>query len=182
MTDPLRTVTNPSEGGTITFLETSEESGGARMVATITLAPGGSVRPHSHRVEERFQCVEGTFRLQLRGTDRPFEPGEFLTAAPHELHGFRNDTDSPATLTVTATPAGDLDRILRTLAGLTRDGLLEPGKPPKHPLAMASLAWRGRYYEPPMPRWLYMPLMAALAPLGKRTCDRLIERYTESPS
>lgn len=178
MTDPLRTVTNPRAGETITFLETSEETGGARMVATITLAPGGSVFPHSHRVEERFECNEGTFRVRLCGTDRLLGPGEVVTVAPHELHGFRNDTDSPAMLTVTATPAGDLDRILRTLAGLTRDGLLEPGKPPKHPLIMASLAWRGRYYEPPMPRWLYMPLMGALAPLGKRACDRTIERYT----
>ena len=52
-----------------------------------------------------------------------------MIAEPYEMHGFRNDTAQPATLKVTATPAGDLDRILRTLSGLSRDGLLVPGKP-----------------------------------------------------
>jgi hypothetical protein len=89
-----------------------------------------------------------------------------MVANPQQMHGFRNDTDLPATLKVTATPAGDLDRILRTLCGLSRDGLLVPGKPPRHPLVMASLAYRGRYYAPPLPRWLYWTPIGGMAPLG----------------
>jgi quercetin dioxygenase-like cupin family protein len=182
MTDPLRSVQNPGTGETITFLETSEETGGVRVVAEVTLEPGGAVVPHSHRVAETFECLDGRFTIHVRGAERPFEPGESVTAAPHDMHGFRNDTDRSATLRVTATPAGDLDRVLRTLAGLSRDGLLVPGRPPRHPLVMASLAWRGRYYEPPLPRWLYMTLMGGLAPFGKTACDRMIERYNQPAS
>jgi hypothetical protein len=70
----------------------------------------------------------------------------------HKMHGFRNDTAQPATLKVPAAPAGELDPILRALSGLSHDGLLVPGKPPQPALAMASLAWRSRYYQPPLQR------------------------------
>ena len=95
-----------------------------------------------------------------------------LAVGPHQLHGFRNDTDIPATLKVTATPAGDLDRVLRTLSGLSRDGLLVPGKPPQHPLAMANLAYRSRYYSPPLPRWLYWTPIGAMAPFAACACRK----------
>jgi quercetin dioxygenase-like cupin family protein len=139
MSDAYRTVDNPGTGETITFVETSEESGGARVVALITLAPGGAVAPHSHRITETFECVEGAFTVHLAGRHMAFPQGECMTTGPHQLHGFRNDTDVPATLKVTATPAGDLDRVLRTLSGLSRDGLLVPGRPPRHPLVIANL-------------------------------------------
>jgi quercetin dioxygenase-like cupin family protein len=125
-----RTVTNTVTGETITFLETSAETGGVRVVAQITLTPGGSVIPHSHRVSESFECLDGSFITHLAGKETEFLPGQRMIAEPHEMHGFRNDTAQPATLKVTATPAGDLDRTLRTLSGLSRDGLLVPGKPP----------------------------------------------------
>jgi quercetin dioxygenase-like cupin family protein len=134
-----RTVTNTVTGETITFLETSAETGGVRVVAEITLTPGGAVIPHSHRVSETFECLDGSFITHLAGNETEFTPGQRMIAKPHEMHGFRNDTAQPAILKVTATPAGDLDRTLRTLCGLSRDGLLMPGKPPRPAFAMASL-------------------------------------------
>jgi quercetin dioxygenase-like cupin family protein len=182
MIDASRTVNNPGTGETITFLETSEESGGTRVVALITLAPGGGVTAHSHRATETFECAEGAFTVHLAGRDTRFSPGESMVAGPHQMHGFRNDTDVPATLKVTATPADDLDRVLRTLCGLSRDGLLVPGKPPPHPLAMANLAYRGRYYCPPLPRWLYWALIGGMSPFGARACDRIMARYNPAPA
>jgi quercetin dioxygenase-like cupin family protein len=179
MSNANRTVSNPGTGETISFLETSAETGGARVVAEITLAPGGVVTPHSHRMAETFECLEGAFLVHLDGRETEFAPGQRMVASPHRMHGFRNVTGRPAALRVTATPGGDLDRILRTLCGLSRDGLLEPGKPPRHPLVMASLAYRGRYYSPPLPRWLYWALIGAAAPFGARACDRMIARYEE---
>ena len=111
-----------------------------------------------------------------------FPPGESVVADPHQMHGFRNDTDVPATLKVTATPADDLDRVLRTLCGLSRDGLLIPGKPPRHPLVMANLAYRGRYYSPPLPRWLYWTLIGGMSPFGARACTRIMARYNPAPA
>jgi quercetin dioxygenase-like cupin family protein len=166
MSNAYRTVVNRGTGETITFVETSEESGGARVVALITLAPGGAVTPHSHQVKETFECVEGVFTVHLGGRDMAFPAGASMAASPHQLHGFRNDTDVPATLKVTATPAGDLDRVLRTLCGLSQDGLLVPGKPPRHPLAM----------EPGLSRPLLLPAAAALALLGPDRRDGTLRR------
>ena len=182
MSDAYRTIDNPSTGETITFVETSEESGGARVVALITLAPGGAVAPHSHRITETFECVEGAFTVHLAGRDMTFPPGENMTTGPHQLHGFRNDTDVPATLKVTATPAGDLDRVLRTLSGLSRDGLLVPGRPPRHPLVMANLAYRGRS----TPRRCHAGLLGTDRRNGTvycaRACDRIMARYNPAPA
>ena len=176
---PSNQVSNPATGETITFLETTSQTGGARVVMDITLDPGGAVTPHSHRVAETFEVLDGTFVVHHAGREAHLEPGEVMVAEPFTLHGFRNDTKRPATVRVIVTPSGDLDRVLRTLAGLARDGRLVPGKPPRDPLLMASLAWRGRYYTPPMPRWLYWPVMGSLAVFGRRAADRAIARYND---
>jgi quercetin dioxygenase-like cupin family protein len=181
MDDGWRTVSNPTSGETFTFLETSEDTGGARVVTLIALRPGGAVAPHSHRLGEKFECVNGTFTAHLDGQDATLSPCQLMIAEPNVMHGFRNDTDWPATVRVTATPAGDFDKIMRTLAGLARDGRLIPGRPPKDPLVMASLAYRGRYYRPPLPRWLYWPLIGGMAALGGRAADRAMARYNQMP-
>ena len=90
-----RTVTNTVTGETITFLETSAETGGVRVVAEITLTPGGSVIPHSHRVSEIFECLDGSFITHLAGKETEFIPGQRMIAEPYEIHGFRNDTAQP---------------------------------------------------------------------------------------
>ena len=175
-----RTVTNTATGETITFLETSAETGGVRVVAEITLVPGGAIVPHSHLCAETFECLDGSFITRLRRQEIELTPGQSMTAEPHDMHGFRNETTQPARLKVTATPALELDRILRTLCGLSRDGLLVPGKPPSVALpTMANFAWRNRYYQPPVPRWLYWMIMGAMAPFGARDCDRMMARYNE---
>lgn len=181
MDDDWRRVSNPVSGETITFLRTSEETGGAEVVMLVSLTPGGAVTPHSHRMAETFECVDGTFTVQLDGRDSTLSAGEVMVANPRVMHGFRNDTDQPATVRVSATPAGDIDKVLRTLAGLARDGLLRPGRPPRNPLLMANLAYRGRYYSPPLPKWLYWPLVSSMAGLGGRAADRAITRYSETP-
>jgi hypothetical protein len=77
-----RTATNTVTGETITFLETSAEAGGVRVVAEITLTPGGSVVPHSHRVSESFECLDGSFITHLAGKETEFLPGQRMIAEP----------------------------------------------------------------------------------------------------
>ncbi len=96
-----RTIVNPASGETVTFLETAEESGGARVVLHIEIAPGGGAAPHAHRYEtEAFEVLAGTVDLQV-GTQRiALAVGETATVSPGTLHGFRNSTAVPATLRV----------------------------------------------------------------------------------
>jgi len=49
------------------------------------------------------------------------EPGGKACSPPGEIHSFSNETDSPPTVRVTATPSGDIERALRTVASATID-------------------------------------------------------------
>ena len=141
MDQTWRTVTNPGAGETFTFLETAQERGGLRVVTLLALDPGGGVSPHSHRQHELFECIDGEVAVHLEGNERTLSEGETLVANPHTMHGLRNHGDSRATLRATVTPAGDFDRLMRTLADLARDGRMVPGRPPRvNPLVMAYLA------------------------------------------
>lgn len=46
--DAWRTIENPTEGVRLNFLETAEETRGARIVMRMVVAPGGGVAPEVH--------------------------------------------------------------------------------------------------------------------------------------
>jgi quercetin dioxygenase-like cupin family protein len=174
-----RTITNPATGEDITFEETSGETVGLRTVMRLTLAPGGAVQAHSHRSEETFECTDGQLDFVVDGKALRLEAGATISAPPGRIHSFRNTTDTAATVRVTVTPAGDIERSLRTVFALVREGRLTPGKPPKDPLIMARLVIPDHVYLPPLPRPLYWPLMYTLAALGGRRADTAIARYAD---
>ncbi len=167
MSDAYRTVGNPGTGETITILETSEESGGARVVALITLAPGGAVTPHSHRIRETFECVEGAFTVHLGGRDMRFPPGESMVADPQQLHGFRNDTD------VARHPQGDRHASGRPRPGAADSVRPRPGWRTRAGQAPAASAGHG---EPGLSRPLLLPAAAALALLDAHRRDVAVRR------
>lgn len=175
--DAWRILTNPLSGETFTFVETSQETGGSRVVTLIELHPGGNAPRHAHPTHEVFECLDGHVTLHHEGREVRMSPGMTLAVQPQQLHGFVNHTDELATLRVTVTPAADFERTMRLLAGLAKDGRLVPGRPPKNPFLMANLAVRSGYYQAPLPRPAYWALMHAMAPFGRRACDAALERY-----
>ena len=178
MTTDWRRLENPASGEAFTFLETSEETGGARVVTLIDVQPGGGPRPHAHPPEETFELVNGVVEVLHDGRRRRLEPGEPVTVPSGSVHTFTNPSDAPASVKVTVVPAHDFERVMRALAGLARDGLLgEPGGRPAEPALMAILARRSGYYQPPMPRILWNLLNSALAPFGRRAADEALARY-----
>lgn len=184
MTEAWRRVENPVSGETFTFIETSEETGGARVVTLIDVAPGGGPPAHAHRPEETFELVDGEVQLLLDGERRRLELGEPVVVPPGRVHTFTNPGDDVATVKVTVVPPGDFERIMRALAGLSREGRIgPPGARPPEPALMASLAMRDGYYQPPLPRPLWRLVMGALAPFGRRAGEAALARYDrEHPS
>lgn len=184
MTSDWRRVENPASGEAFTFVETAEETGGARVVTLIEVQPGGGPRRHAHPPEEIFELVDGVVDLELDGRKQKLEPGEPVTVPSGYLHTFTNPGTEPARVKVTVVPPNDFERTMRALSGLARDGRLEgPGGRPAEPALMASLAMRSGYYEPPMPRLLWKLLNGALAPFGRRAAAEALTRYDrEHPS
>lgn len=163
-----RTIHDPTTGETITFLEPAAQSGGTYVVMRLDLAPGTVVPPHAHPVEETFVCLEGQLEFRLDDRTIPLRPGGTVTAHPGRVHGFRNRSPEQATLRIVATPGTEAEYGLRVKFLLARDGYLpQGGGPPKHLLLGAVVIHRGGLYFPPLPRWLFRPLIAGLAALGR---------------
>ncbi len=169
-----RTIANPVSGETVTFLETAEVSNGSRVVMQIEVAPGGGPAPHAHRSQtEVFEGVAGNVELQLGERRVMLTPGATATVPPSVLHGFRNSTEASATIRVIASPAENIEWGLRATFHMMREGLL-----PKQPLVAALLLQKGDVYLPPLPRWVYWPLIAVLARLGQWTgAEQALARY-----
>lgn len=174
-----RTIINPMSGESITFIETEEESGGSRVVMRIEVAPGGGPAPHAHRKQaELFEGIAGTVELQLGKRRITLRPGGTATVPPGALHGFHNSAQAPATIRVTASPPEDIELGLRAAFYMMREGLLR-----KKPLVSALLLQKGDLYMPPLPRWIYWPLISVLAQLGRWTGgEAVLARYGERPS
>lgn len=178
MATDWRRVENPASGEVFTFVETSEETGGARVVTLIEVQPGGGPPPHAHPPEEVFELVRGTVEVVRDGRRIRLETGQPITVAPGSVHTFTNPGDGPATVKVTVVPPNDFERTMRVLAGLARDGRLSgPAGRPAEPALMASLARRSGYYAPPMPRLVWYLLNGVLAPFGRRAADEALTHY-----
>jgi quercetin dioxygenase-like cupin family protein len=63
-----------------------------------TIAPGKMPHgAHSHPHEEFILVREGTLALILDGKEHPLPAGSVGYTAPHEVHGFKNIGETPAT-------------------------------------------------------------------------------------
>jgi quercetin dioxygenase-like cupin family protein len=85
--DRPRRIYNPVQRDAATFLETSEETGGARTLAELEVAPGGKVTPHYHLTySERFKVLEGQLTVEIDGIHHELEPGDEAVAEVRSLH------------------------------------------------------------------------------------------------
>ena len=121
--------------------------------------------------------------FELGGSPIRLAPGTTLSAPPGTLHGLRNDTGSPVTVRVSATPGNLAERGLRAYFGLCRDGLVSQAGMPKNPFVGAIILNETGTYFPPLPVWLSRVLFAALAAIGRRMGgEKVLAHYLEPPS
>ncbi len=70
-----------------------------------TLAPGGHSPHHSHEVEHLNIILSGQGALMDRdGNANPLRQGDFAFVAPHDVHQFRNTSDTEDFVFVCAVP------------------------------------------------------------------------------
>ncbi|QUY62668.1 cupin domain-containing protein [Gulosibacter molinativorax] len=172
-----RTVVDPVKKQTFTFIETAEETGGARLVTLIEVLPGGGPPEHSHSFAETFELVDGDARVLRDDVWLLLEHGKPITVEGGRFHTFTNASARPATIKVTVHDPGRFEQTMRVLAGLARDGVLAEGKRPPAALLAALVGMGGDYYEPVMPRPLWKLMNAALAPFGRKALRDALARY-----
>ncbi len=176
-----RTIENPVIGDRVTFVRTSEETGGEVTEILVELSPGGGNELHYHTsFTESFTGVEGQLGLQVGGERRLLGPGETATVPPGAVHRFYNAADRPVRFKGEARPGTPgSERFIQIAYGLARDGLVNRRGLPNDLTHIALLMEMGDMRAPGMMFRILRPLLKWLARRGrKRGVEReLIERY-----
>lgn len=118
-------VTPLSEGANVAGLLVkvfSADTEGAYCVMELTLPPGGGAPQHvHHREDEVITVVEGTLTVtSADGKDHAPQAGSVVRLPKGARHAFRNATDAPVRVLITAIPGG-LDNYFAALGALGKD-------------------------------------------------------------
>lgn len=123
MARPGQTIVSPPIGQSLTFLETRESTGGARLSVEATLAAGSRIPDHVHlHQEERFAGLEGEVTFWVRGRRTVLEPGMELVIPPRTRHRVRNQSGEPARVRATLSPALRSEELFEALFALGAAG------------------------------------------------------------
>jgi quercetin dioxygenase-like cupin family protein len=165
---PGQVIEVPHTGEKFVFVETTEQTGGERLVLDFFVNPGGfSPRPHVHLdVEERVHVRAGRVSLTLSGETTELGPGESAVVPVHVPHGLEAAGDEQAHMTIEVIPAGAFEPLFETVFGLYRDGKSDAhGREPL--LAGIPLARATNSYLAGPPIWAQRVFLFIGAPISR---------------
>lgn len=139
---------NPLQKDYVTFLETSEETGGERTLIEVEVAPGGGTDLHYHFIDdEHFEVLEGTLELQIGHTPLFLRPGDKASAYKTVAHSFHNPTNGPTRFLVEIRPGSSgFEKMLKVGYGLAGDAA--NGASRNHHMAVTLSAAQRPYFIP----------------------------------
>jgi mannose-6-phosphate isomerase-like protein (cupin superfamily) len=159
----------------IEFIETTEETGGERVVIEIFYEGTGIMPPtHFHpNQDEHFEVLSGEVLGVVDGKDVTLKPGDTLDIPAGTAHQMW--CEEPTRQRWTTTPALKTERFFETMWGLQQDGKTGDGPMPSLPqtaLTLRRFSDEFRLSSPPGPLQdlLTMPL-AALAKLAGKSAE-----------
>ena len=176
-----RTIVNPIIKDTVTFLQTSEESGGKITEAEITLMAGGGNPLHYHKTfSETFTAIEGELGIKLGKKERKIlKEGETYTVEPMSVHGFFNPSDKEIKFNVKLSPGHTgFENSLRIIYGLAGDGLTDKNTIPKSIKHSAIVLCMSDMNLPGIFTWMF-PLLMFIAKRAKASGEeqKLMDKY-----
>ncbi len=91
-----------SRGPGVTRRITIDRSKGAGAITTavLHLEPGGTIRPHTHLIEEAMTLVEGRLKILVGTETTEVDAGTSWLAPANAVHGARNVGDGQAVLII----------------------------------------------------------------------------------
>jgi mannose-6-phosphate isomerase-like protein (cupin superfamily) len=106
------------------YLATGELTRGLFGLYRWESAPrGGGPGPHFHRTcTESFYVLAGDIRIDNGREWIDAQPGDFMHVPEGGIHGFRNDSDAPATLLIHFAPGAPREAYFEANARFARDG------------------------------------------------------------
>ena len=155
----------------MTFLETSERTGGELLRVEVLLPPGFSMPEHVHpRQQERHEVLSGTLRGRVGGRERDYRQGEQAVGPPGLPHAWRNPSDREDLRMVSEhRPALHMELMLDGGSALTRELEANKASAPKQLLRAAILLddTKDDFYFTGAPMRALMAVFVALAPVGR---------------
>ena len=86
---------------------------------------GGGPGPHFHRtIQESFFVVSGTIKIYDGQAWRDTGPGDFIHVPEGGLHGFRNESDEPASMLIHFAPGAPREDYFASNARFSYEGRL----------------------------------------------------------
>ena len=165
-----QTIENPVTGERMTFLETTESTGGEYVLVELRAEPGGAVAAaHVHPSQrERFEVLSGRLAAKVGGRKVEARPGEALEVPAGIAHTWWNVGDKELVFRCEVRPALQFESLIETMFSLAADGKTnKKGMPNPFRLAVIANAHFDTVRLPVIPAWLQRVALAAGAPIGK---------------
>lgn len=173
--DIPRTVTDPVNGTTVTFLTLPEETGGEYLQIEVTGRAGTRGPPvHYHPTSvEQFDVLEGRLYLTVDGTEHAVEAGETFVVPARVPHTYRVGSEAVRSVT-TVTPPGRFAEFLTTEYALAHAGKLGAGADGD---LLAIAPWIHEFRDVSRPVGPIGYVFRALAPLGRALGNPSMPEY-----
>jgi quercetin dioxygenase-like cupin family protein len=123
-------ITNPTNGDSYEFLETSRDTNGERVSMRATIRSKGQYVPNHFHVmqDETFEILSGELTVFYEGNTRVLSAGEKITLPKNKPHNHYNNSDEPVIYLQKTSPALDFEHLVENLIGLAADGKSKNGK------------------------------------------------------
>lgn len=128
-----KTISNPVNGQTITFLQTAADTRGQLLEMQATYRAGSTEPPlHYHPAQaEDFVFETGEMHVKMNGQTRICKAGETLHIPANIPHAMWNAGPGPASINWKVRPALDMEQFFEQITGMAADGKAGPsGRPP----------------------------------------------------
>jgi quercetin dioxygenase-like cupin family protein len=158
------------------LLETSQMTGGQRVVARITFSPGLLViAPHYHpNQDERFDVMSGQLTYTFDGVKHVAGPGESVRLPRRLAHQHYSAGPEPAVAIQTVTPGLDFDYILEGIFGLGSESRALHG----FDHFLQALVWlrkmQSKLLRAGVPEWIQYAAAIAVTPIAYRLGYRAV--------
>ncbi|MBK9151026.1 MAG: cupin domain-containing protein [Saprospiraceae bacterium] len=178
MSNKGQILTNPTNGDTYEFLETSEKTHGSKLVMKATICSRGLLVPIHYQVyqDESFKVISGQLTIISNDQHMSVGVGEKIVLPKNIPHNHFNDQPEPLIYLHTVTPAPDFEHLIETLTGLAADGKSKNGQ---YGLLqqLASLKYpNSKSYVTDTPEWVQNILMNTVAPIARLFGYRAVYR------
>jgi len=164
-----QTISNPATGERFTFLQTTEDTGGERLLFDCRVRPDGKpLPPHIHTTqEEHLEVVDGTLGVMLDDQIYVLQEGQDIVLPVRVKHQWWNAGRDELYMRVEVVPARQLEVVIEAVSAMARDGEVRANGMPRNPFKLVNVLRLAETYTPGVPIWMQLIALIAVASVGR---------------